>query len=933
MNTKYWQLYVYLILASCLTFGLMGCSDGDGSGGGSGGTVGSAETASLEVSPSSVLLVEPDTSVQLLAIAYDADGSEVTAEVTWESSNPSVLSVNENGMVTRGDVPGSATITAQSGDISSNAVFSLAATPAAGAVLVNDNQVTGDFALVDPDAPWGLGVQYTVTLTGIDVPAAGTILVGTGEQPIGGRVVSATTVGSSVQVTLELIGLNELFDQLVINEMIDLSHGGFNVAQVISNYYDVSEDANGNILFTLKSVQPDRLTISPLSVDGTSMLNPDANLGPFTCTFSGTPPFVLDALPNMFSISRDLSAIVEYDSRDPEQLKRFGVDGKVAAEFKLGATLTAALETKVECKVTVVEIPFMGGPVSLVLGGYIPVGLGFELGGKIQLAQVGVELNAKTEAQTQFGMQLESGDWKTFATADNKSAADFKLISPTMPTDWVTAYSNLRLEPTLMGFGFADLEVGLKWRLSNAIAKYVGIPSHLRIKAFTTKAGIKQSGNFAIVEGQIADSDYKSKYSLDLEVTAGVGQTIDALLKMFQITLLKDIFKRTETIATSPTAAKVLADVGTYAMDDIVKFTVTLEEFNTTYPIIGYNVEEVLIYEKPEPDSGSNEAILIASIPAASGQTSFSYLWTADKSGSVAGNFFAFVKTKAIPIGYFDEFIELELGPVDPPGGAWLILGQEGPFNNIDLQYASVSISGSEWEAEEVPDTPCDEGTDCQSAEVIGEFVNACEGTGGIAESPYTATVDLSGNNPDSLGMSGHWQTKLTNFDGGQTATIEFSGRSTTPNSDDYYASNVEVDSGMHIEDDLNIYVINDTSVDKTFVISWLVNGETNFLATNNSYFQGGHGGFSLFYQLLNNFEGSCSAYGTRTLVFGASIYYGTPKVSSTGEYPISIPPGRWRVVLSLFGIVNSTSGVYPDIVTVPTTTTTIGGWVKFIAP
>ena len=87
------------------------------------------------------------------------------------------------------------------------------------------------------------------------------------------------------------------------------------------------------------------------------------------------------------------------------------------------------------------------------------IGAGFELGGRLQLAELGFELNANAEANVQFGVQYTGSDWNTFVTPPElNSSAEFEYFVPTIPTDFVSAFSNLRLEPTLTGFAFAEWE-------------------------------------------------------------------------------------------------------------------------------------------------------------------------------------------------------------------------------------------------------------------------------------------------------------------------------------------------------------------------------------------------------------------------------------------------------------------------------------------
>jgi uncharacterized protein YjdB len=77
--------------------------------------------ANIEIEPAQVFLVSIGEQEQLSATVYDEDGEVISdAEVTWISSEESVATVDEDGVV-EAVGSGTATITAQSGDITASA--------------------------------------------------------------------------------------------------------------------------------------------------------------------------------------------------------------------------------------------------------------------------------------------------------------------------------------------------------------------------------------------------------------------------------------------------------------------------------------------------------------------------------------------------------------------------------------------------------------------------------------------------------------------------------------------------------------------------------------------------------------------------------------------------------------------------------------------
>ena len=146
--------------------------------------------ASVEVSPGTAELAALGASVQLTAEAFDPNGHAVAgAEFSWESSDPSVATVDASGLVTAAG-NGEATITANAGTASGSAIvtvtptFILSGTVSdsrrngpvlAGAVV---RLHTGRQEATGPDGRYRfLNVRGTVTVTVTAEPSYVTVTV------------------------------------------------------------------------------------------------------------------------------------------------------------------------------------------------------------------------------------------------------------------------------------------------------------------------------------------------------------------------------------------------------------------------------------------------------------------------------------------------------------------------------------------------------------------------------------------------------------------------------------------------------------------------------------------------------------------------------------------------------------------------------------
>jgi hypothetical protein len=123
-NYKTSVLFIVIISAFALVLTTAGCGGGGGGGStssdGGGSTTGTA--ASLSIDQSSPAIFEGDT-LQLTATPRDSGGNVINGQtLTWTSSAPNVASVDNNGGLVTGMVPGKATITASSGSVTSSGV-------------------------------------------------------------------------------------------------------------------------------------------------------------------------------------------------------------------------------------------------------------------------------------------------------------------------------------------------------------------------------------------------------------------------------------------------------------------------------------------------------------------------------------------------------------------------------------------------------------------------------------------------------------------------------------------------------------------------------------------------------------------------------------------------------------------------------------------
>ena len=209
-----------------------------------------AAVARIEVEPAALLLTDPGQSQAMVARAFDVEGREIPgAIVTWRASRPTQVAVAADGLVTAQVALGSGQIVAEARGVRSAPVLVSVARPAPGVLLINDSQLVGSPAAVDPGAEPSIDNAYEVLLTGIEPPAIGTLLLGREGRTVGGEVLQSQREGSAVRVRLRMVPVGRLMQSAQIDEDIDLTGLPLKVPPELEALYSL-EKIDGEYLFT-----------------------------------------------------------------------------------------------------------------------------------------------------------------------------------------------------------------------------------------------------------------------------------------------------------------------------------------------------------------------------------------------------------------------------------------------------------------------------------------------------------------------------------------------------------------------------------------------------------------------------------------------------------------------------------------------------------
>jgi hypothetical protein len=675
-----------------------------------------AAVARVEVAPAAVLLPGAGATQTLRAQAYDADDRPLDVPVTWSSSRPAEVAVDGAGVASAKVAAGSAQITASAGGVTSAPALALAARPAAGVTLVADANIVGLPRDVDANAAPAASNRYTIALEGITAPAPGALLLSRGEKPLAGRVVAVQAMGAQTVVTMELVPLADLFAELQLAEVFDLTWAPVEIAPEIAATHDVVRSGNTWTFTPRPGATTTRNTPSSRSLRerraSTGVVGTHSrDILPFrSCEvgfaeFDGLSslPLGLDGPPTM---SLTLSPSYDVSYSRATGLQRLVVQAEPSVSMSAALQVTAQLTGEAKCKLQLfaLRIP-IAGPLAFFVGGMVPVGVGFdaELAGTLS----GFKLGAANSAgmRVSAGIDCPAGSGCGFsASADNFGASLAPIVE-------VPSAADFRLEPKLDLFAYFEAEFGNPFLRS------------LRFKAIDTRIGARLQGSFAPPATQIAEVAYASSYGAALRASAKAGTGISDVVTLLGLGSLTQIAMAHEIpVAASPRVESALADRIAFTSGDTVNLRVTLDAATLDFAPGLYNVESVQIRRR----LGSASQELLATQTAGSGQRVFDFAIAPSHSGDVS-EWYAFVQTK-LP----GELLSLEGARVAAVGTEVLLLS-----GVVDAE-GDCSARAEEWYEDDV--TPSLNAEDRKD----GESVN-CLAVAGSARATASASASSSG--------------------------------------------------------------------------------------------------------------------------------------------------------------------------------------------
>lgn len=570
----------------------------------------------LEISPPGGLITSTSERRAFTVRAFDANGTAVALPAggvgVTGSGGGFELTATTTGYELKANRIGSSTvIVAEAGNLSTGPALFYSAEPATGAVLVSDAQVLAAPVPVEPNAVRGVGFRYRTTLAGVGLPAAGTLMVGIGAQPIAGKVVSAganTVVPTDTDVVLELVALPSLFANLDVR----VEFSALQLKQMM-------------VTAPARQVIASAERVRRMNVPGAACKGDAPALGVLTGELEATlnPRLRFDVDARVVNYTPQILKFAAYGSLE--------VTGK--AVVNLGASVTGG----VTCKATLGYIPIpITGPLSPFFAPVIPLDAKFELGAQVSVNAFSFSAEFKQAAEMDFGFAYDASLAPEYQmrAIQRLAFSDPELNrNVTFPTQ-----AGLRVKAT----AFLGLSSGM------ALGGVLG-----RLEVIEVYAGPEFEAKFGGSYDVANDTVYTSEYLLKAKAGIGPGEHLQ---KFFEKVLLSPkaielSAKLEKSIARTASPFELSVDKDSFNAGDELNFRLALDPATVNFPLVGYNVSEVRVYRLIHGPTFSAQQIV--SVPAAAGQTSFDVKWTSDFTGAVDDpggepTFFAFVVDKSL---------------------------------------------------------------------------------------------------------------------------------------------------------------------------------------------------------------------------------------------------------------------------------------------
>ena len=568
--------------------------------------------------------------------------------LTWRSSNPDVVSIDAKGKITALVAVGSAQITAELGDAVSAPMLVVVAEPAPGAILVTDSEVVEGPDAEDPAALIDLGLRVRLTVApGIEV-SPGAIMLARESKLVAGRVVSAEPAAAGTAIVLETVAVPDLFRQLSVDDT-----------------YHLDTDAVYEALAPADAVVADD--------DGTF------RIGPLVCKKPS---------PSFSALTGEASIRLEPDLRLVRHLAQ-GSDGQIAsASGIVSGTLVAtgtlslkfrpAIEGKISCsyKITKIRLP-IGGPISVIAGFQVPIGIKGEISLGIQSSAVDAKVEIKATSHTTMG----------FTYAPETGVVPIALMTEQVdikPTFNLTELGIAPIAAVTVAVGpTAGLDVGISLPLlGEATLSLIEAWLQLKAEAKLTHPLV-----------QLGEPAMASNYEAKVALSVGPGSDAKKALSFLSgAVTFKPAINVEKKLARSPIGT-LMPDRTDAEPGETVRLAVNLDPTTTTFFGVP-NVVELRVYHA----APGLQPEVIATLPA--GSSSWDWHPTFTDLGTHV--FWATVETvfgPGIPLEIKeDSSIQVHVGPRNRHWEGQITFDATGQETNTAGQYVTqlgLTTSGS----------------------------------------------------------------------------------------------------------------------------------------------------------------------------------------------------------------------------------------------
>lgn len=428
------------------------------------------------IEPAGALLEVAGAEVELTAVAYNALGDVIEADVTWKLSETDAIVAVEPGRYSATDIIGSAQVSAVVGDVVSAPVPVVNARVAPEVVRYDDSALVELDVLDSADADGAVMVATFAPDKSFEV---GDVIVGSGSDGVVGRVVAISTGDTGVEVLLAPVTLSDLFSEFTSSGTVDL--GALAAAEAA----------------------------------------PDEKRRGISCSTGG------DSIgSNLVSLNvTNLSRFTSYPSLSwtlDDSVSEVRIQGRLGVDLGAAITLgfTPGLDWSCSAEMYALPIPILPLPWSLGFVVEAPMGLRVDIEASAEAADVTASVTASTGLDIDLGVRCER-------EAECFTYDDVSLV----PTVWrpeVDGSAQLQVEATAFAGAYANIWAGVP---------IVTRPRSERpgLTLASGRGGTLLRFVKAGVQEQLTDADLAAKISLETGWSVSVGASNELIDDVFGI--------------------------------------------------------------------------------------------------------------------------------------------------------------------------------------------------------------------------------------------------------------------------------------------------------------------------------------------------------------------------------------------------------------